>query len=113
MKARQLQAHVNQCDETTLEVIHDGRPASSKSYMWVHLTGELSPDPRIIVYEYQKTRHSDHPKEYYKDFKGILVIDGLSRYHKIARELEYLENANCWAHYPRSIVILGELPTSE
>ena len=36
-----------------LEVIHDGRPAGSKSYMWVHLTGELSPDPRIIVYEYQ------------------------------------------------------------
>ena len=66
MKARQLRAHVNQCDETTVEVIHDGRPAGSKSYMWVHLTGELSPDPRIIVYEYQKTRHSDHPKEYYK-----------------------------------------------
>ncbi len=101
MKARQLRAHVNQCDETTLEVIHDGRPAGSKSYMWVHLTGELSPDPRIIVYEYQKTRHSDHPKEYYKDFKGILVTDGLSQYHKIARELEYLENANCWAHARR------------
>ena len=101
MKARQLQAHVNQCDETTLEVIHDGRPAGSKSYMWVHLTGELSPDPRIIVYEYQKTRHSDHPKEYYKDFKGILVTDGLSQYHKIARELDHLENANCWAHARR------------
>lgn len=101
MKARQLQAHVNQCDETTVEVIHDDRPAGSKSYMWVHLTGELSPDPKIIVYEYQKTRHSDHPKEYYKDFKGILVTDGLSQYHKIARELEYLENANCWAHARR------------
>ena len=69
--------------------------------MWVHLTGELSPDPKIIVYEYQKTRHSDHPKEYYKDFKGVLVTDGLSQYHKIARELEYLENANCWAHARR------------
>lgn len=69
--------------------------------MWGHLTGELSPDPKIIVYEYQKTRHSDHPKEYYKDFKGILVTDGLAQYHKIARELEYLENANCWAHARR------------
>ena len=71
MKEQQLQAHVNQCDETVLEVIHDGRPAGSKSYMWVHVTGELSPVPKIIVYEYQKTRHSDHPKEYYKDYKGI------------------------------------------
>lgn len=52
MKSTSLKAHVNQCDETTVEVIHDGRPAGNKSYMWVHLTGELSPDPKIIVYEY-------------------------------------------------------------
>lgn len=101
MKMRQLEAHVNQCDETPVEIIHDDRPAGSKSYMWVHITGELSPVPTIIVYEYQKTRHSDHPKEYYKDFKGILVTDGLEQYHKIAKELDGLENANCLAHARR------------
>ena len=101
MKQRQLEAHVNQCDETTVEVIHDGRPAGSKSYMWVHLTGELSPGPKIVVYEYQKTRHSSHPKEYYKDFKGILMTDGLEQYHKLARELEGVTNANCMAHARR------------
>lgn len=101
MKKRQLQAHVNQCDETPLEVIHDGRPAGSKSYMWVHLTGELSPVPPIIVYEYQKTRHSDHPKEYYKEFNGILMTDGLEQYHKLDREQEGLTNANCFAHARR------------
>jgi transposase len=101
MKVTSLKAHVNQCDETTVEVIHDGRPAGSKSYMWVHLTGELSPVPKIIVYEYQKTRHSDHPKEYYKDFHGILMTDGLEQYHKTARDLEGLINANCWAHARR------------
>jgi len=97
----QLQAHVNQCDETPAEVIHDDRPAGSKSYMWVYITGELSPDPKIIVYEYQKTRHSDHPKEYYKEFKGILMTDGLEQYHKLAREQEGLVNANCLAHARR------------
>ena len=101
MKRTQLQAHVNQCDETPLEVIHDDRAAGSESYMWVHLTGELSPVPRIIVYEYQKTRHSDHPKEYYKDFKGFLMTDGLEQYHKLAREQEGLINANCLAHARR------------
>lgn len=101
MKEQQLKAHVNQCDETVLEVIHDGRPAGSKSYMWVHVTGELSPVPKIIVYEYQKTRHSDHPKEYYKNYEGILVTDGLEQYHKIARELKGLTNANCYAHARR------------
>lgn len=101
MKRTQLQAHVNQCDETPLEVIHDDRPAGSQSYMWVHLTGELSPVPKIVVYEYQKTRHSDHPKEYYKDFKGILMTDGLEQYHKLAREQDGLINANCLAHARR------------
>lgn len=112
MKKVQLQAHVNQCDETTLEVIHDGRPAGSKSYMWVHLTGELSPVPKIIVYEYQKTRHSDHPKDYYKDFKGILMTDGLEQYHKLEREQEGLINANCLAHarrhYTNAIKAMGK-----
>lgn len=101
MKKRQLEAHVNQCDETPLEVIHDGRPAGSKSYMWVHLTGELSPVPKIIIYEYQKTRHSGHPKEYYKDFTGVLMTDGLEQYHKLERDLEGVTNANCMAHARR------------
>lgn len=33
MKKFQLEAHVNQPDEMPLEVIHDGRPAGSKSYI--------------------------------------------------------------------------------
>lgn len=112
MKAEQLKAHVNQSDETPLEVIHDGRPAGSKSYMWVHLTGELSDVPPIVVYEYQKTRHSDHPKEYYKDFKGVLMTDGLEQYHKLARELDGIVNANCFAHarrhFANAIKVMGK-----
>ena len=112
MKKEQLMAHVNQCDETPLEVIHDARPAGSKSYMWVHITGELSPGPMIIVYEYQKTRHSDHPKEYYKGFNGILMTDGLEQYHKLARELEGVTNANCFAHarrhYANAVKAIGK-----
>lgn len=112
MKKEQLSAHVNQCDETPLEVIHDGRPAGSKSFMWVHITGELSPGPKIVVYEYQKTRHSDHPKEYYKDFNGVLMTDGLEQYHKLARDLERVTNANCLAHarrhYANAIKAIGK-----
>lgn len=112
MKTRQLEAHVNQCDETPVEVIHDDRPAGSKSYMWVHITGELSKVPQIVVYEYQKTRHSDHPKEYYKEFNGILMTDGLGQYHKIAKEMDGLENANCFSHarrhYANAIKAMGK-----
>ncbi len=98
MIIRQLQEHVNQCDETPVEVIHDDRPAGSQSYMWVHLTGELSPGAEIIVYEYQKTWYSDHPKQYYRNFRGVLMTDGLEQYHKLARESEGITNANCGAY---------------
>ena len=101
MKKQQLKAHVNQSDETPVKVIHDDRPAGSKSYMWVHITGELSPVPPVIVYEYQKTRHSNHPKAYYGDFSGVLVTDGLEQYHKLERDLEGITNANCMAHARR------------
>ena len=112
MIKKQLTYHVNQCDETPVEVIKDGRPPGSQSYMWVHRTGELSPGPPIIVYEYQKTRNSSHPKEYYKDFKGVLETDGLEQYHKTERETEGLTNANCYAHarrdYADAIKIMGK-----
>lgn len=104
MKEALLAVHVNQCDETPVEVVNDGRSAGSKSYMWVHITGELSTGPKVVLYEYQKTRSSDHPKAFYKDFKGILVTDGLEQYHKTARETEGLVNANCWTHARRDYV---------
>lgn len=36
-----LACPVNQADETPVEVIHDRRNARSKSYMWVHRSGEM------------------------------------------------------------------------
>ena len=97
MISTQLQAHVNQCDETTLEVIHDGRPAGSTSYMWVHLTGELSPVPKIIVYEYQKTRASTWPKLFLGNFDGYLQTDGYAGYNNVKNAKRFY----CLAHIRR------------
>ena len=101
MRKRQLESHVNQSDETPVDVIHDGRPAGSKSYMWVHITGELSPVPPIIVYEYQKTRNASHPREFLKDYSGICVTDGYQVYHTLEKEKEDLKIAGCWVHCRR------------
>lgn len=102
MKEELFNYHVTQCDETPVEVINDGRSAGAQSYMWVHRSGEYYKDKPIVLYEYQKTRHHDHPREFYKDFAGILVTDGLNQYHLIEKELDGLINANCWAHARRS-----------
>ena len=61
MKYHLLQLPVVQADETPTQVIQDERSAGSKSYMWVHRSGELCKDKSIVLYEYQKTRHHQHP----------------------------------------------------
>lgn len=93
--------HVLQADETPVLVNKDGRPAGSKSFMWVYRTGRMYTDRQIVLYEYQKTRNASHPKEFLKDFKGICVTDGYQVYHTIENEREDLKIAGCWSHARR------------
>lgn len=93
--------HVLQADETPVLVNKDGRPAGSKSYMWVYRTGRMYADRQIVLYEYQKTRNASHPREFLKDFKGICVTDGYQVYHAIENEREDLKVAGCWSHARR------------
>ena len=101
--------HVLQADETPVLVTKDGRSAGIKSYMWVYRTGKMYKDKPIVLYEYQKERKADHPREFLRSFHGVVVTDGYQVYHKISKELEDLNVAGCWSHYPRCIVIPGRL----
>lgn len=90
--------HVIQADETPVLVNHDGRPAGSKSYMWVYRSGYMYPEEQIVLYEYQRTRNASHPREFLKDFSGICVTDGYQVYHTLEKEKEDLAIAGCWVH---------------
>lgn len=93
--------HVLQADETPLLVNKDGRDAGSKSYMWVYRTGKMYTYKPIVLYDYQRTRKADHPREFLKNFTGICVTDGYQVYHTIEGEREDLTIAGCWAHARR------------
>ena len=93
--------HVLQADETPVLVNKDGRPAGSKSFMWVYRTGRMYTDRQIVLYEYQKTRNASHPREFLKNFNGICVTDGYQVYHTIENEREDLKIAGCWSHARR------------
>jgi len=93
--------HVLQADETPVLVSKDGRPANSKSYMWIYRTGKNYTDTPIILYEYQRTRKADHPEEFLKEFQGIVVCDGYSAYRKLDRENPDITFAGCWSHARR------------
>ena len=93
--------HVLQADETPVLVNKDGRPAGSKSCMWVYRTGRMYTERQIVLYEYQKTRNASHPREFLKDFNGVCVTDGYQVYHTIEGEREDLRTAGCWSHARR------------
>lgn len=90
--------HVIQADETPCLVNKDGRPAGSKSYMWVYRSGYLYQEEQIVLYEFQKTRNASHPREFLKDYSGICVTDGYQVYHTLEKEKEDLIIAGCWVH---------------
>ena len=90
-----------QVDETPVLVNNDGRPAGSKSWMWVYRSGFMYADKQIILYEYQKTRNASHPREFLKNYAGICVTDGYQVYHTLAKEKEDLRIAGCWVHCRR------------
>ena len=106
--------HVLQADETPVKVSKDGRPANSKSYMWVYRTGKGYGDTPIILYEYQKTRKVDYPREFLKGFTGVVICDGYSTYRKLDRETEAIVFAGCWTRARRYFAdALKALPKKE
>ena len=96
-----LKYNVIQQDETPVEVSKDGRPANSKSYMWVYRSGKYYTDRVIILYEYQKTRKAEHPQRFLEGFHGVCECDAYAVYEKMDRENPDIAFAFCHAHARR------------
>jgi transposase len=98
MKRRLCEHEVLHADETTLQVLHeDGKPAKSKSYMWLYRTsGEAN--QQIVLYDYQPNRKSENPEKFLRDFKGYLHADGYNGYHRLPDNITVV---GCWAHARR------------
>lgn len=104
MKDVLLKQTVVQSDETTLKVNRDGRKAGSSSYMWVYITGEHDDSrKKIVLYDYCRTRSTEHLREFLSSYKGILVSDGYQSYHTFSKE-QSLTSAGCWTHCRRRFV---------
>lgn len=69
--------------------------------MWVYRSGCMYKERPIVLYEYQLTRNTSHPREFLKDYQGICVTDGYQVYHTLDKELEELTIAGCWVHCRR------------
>ena len=90
--------NVLHADETSLQVLHeDGKPAKSKSYMWLYRTSGDTVNP-IVLYEYQPDRKAEHPKRFLKNFNGYLHADGYDGYHDLSDNIKVV---GCFAHARR------------
>ena len=98
LKAELLQREVLHADETTLQVLHEpGKPAQSKSYMWLYRTSGDTARP-IVLYEYQPGRHAKYPAKFLETFTGYLHTDGYDAYHKLPANITVV---GCLAHLRR------------
>ena len=68
--------------------------------MWVYLTDEYSDSPRMVLFQYERTRAGYHPAEFLgNQFKGYFTCDGYQAYHSLPGRITV---TGCMAHARRS-----------
>lgn len=78
-----LKREVIHADEVPCQVLHEeGKEATSKSYIWLYLSGSDG-KPKIILYDYKPGRNGSYPVEFLKGFKGMLHCDGYQGYNHV------------------------------
>jgi transposase len=98
MKSLLLKEDVLHSDDTVLQVLKEpGRASRTNSFMWLYMTGIFAA-VSIVLYEYQPTRSSSHPRKFLGGFKGYLHTDGYSGYHCLPPDIAVV---GCWAHVRR------------
>lgn len=91
-------------DETPVKVMRiDGNKVKGgkETRMWVYRNNPNLSGKPIVLYEWQPTRKTDHPREFLKSFSGTLVTDGYQVYHTLGNEREDIKVAGCWVHARR------------
>ncbi|QUO23261.1 IS66 family transposase [Clostridiaceae bacterium Marseille-Q4143] len=91
-------------DETPVKVMRIDNAKiknGKKTYMWVYRNRPFRGTHPIVLYDWQDSRRSDHPREFLKTFSGTVVTDGYQVYHKLEKEREDLKVAGCWIHTRR------------
>ena len=81
-----LESHIIHADETPINIREETQ------YAWVFTDG------RYVYFKLGKTRESDLPKEFLKDFSGTLITDFYTGYDTID-----CPQQKCWVHLIRDI----------
>ena len=97
MKEELLRSKYLHGDETRIQVIDEpDQKGSTQNWMWVYLTDEYSDSPRMVLFQYERTRAGYHPAELLGDqFEGYFTCDGYQAYHSLPGRITV---TGCMAH---------------
>ena len=100
MKEELLRSKYLHGDETRIQVINEpDQKGSTQNWMWVYLTDEYSGSPRMVLFQYERTRAGYHPAEFPGDqLKGYFTCDGYQAYHSLPGRITV---TGCMAHARR------------
>ena len=100
MKEELLQSKYLHGDETRIQVIDEpDQKGSTQNWMWVYLTDEYSDSPRMVLFQYERTRAGYHPVELLGDqFEGYFTCDGYQAYRSLPGRITV---TGCMAHARR------------
>ena len=88
-----------QADETHVGVqTPDKKGNNHTAYFW-----QYSAPGKGVVFDFKMTRSKEVPKEFFKDYGGILHTDGYAGYEKDVGA-EGMIHACCWSHARRKFI---------
>jgi hypothetical protein len=96
-----------QADETPVDVqMHDKRGKNHQAYLW-----QYGRPGGSVVFDFQLGRGRDGPKQFLRNFAGLLQTDGYIAYEKVGGPK--MVHAGCWAHVRRGLFEAHEVAPGE
>lgn len=107
MRRELIRGHYLQADETPVEVqMHEGRGRNRQAYLW-----QYGSPGGAAVFDFRLGRGREGPKQFLKQFEGILQTDGYAAYDQVGGTR--VVHAACWAHSRRKFVEAVRLNPSD
>lgn len=89
-------------DETPVQVLNEeGRPATSKSYMWVFRGGDVKQP--AIIFRYDQSRSGKFLIKELENYKDYIQTDGYIGYNVFGSR-DGIVHVGCWAHVRRKFL---------
>ncbi|MEK6482572.1 IS66 family transposase [Catalinimonas sp. 4WD22] len=96
LKFEVLKSTYLQVDETPIPVLDKQKKKTHQGYHWVY----YSPEEKLVLFDYQKGRNREGPKQLLKSYQGYLQTDGYQAYDQF-EDREDIVPVGCLAHARR------------